>query len=275
MNAIEIPPKSTAQLNALGTTVELIAEPLALGDALSCLLHELQLIGDACSHLRPDSELMRLPAAGGRWTAATPLFREALRAGVRGAARRRIEIDDARGCVRVPSDMKIDIAATAKALAADRAAHAAYRATGAGVLVNVGGDIAVAGPAPDGGWPVPVVDDRRGPLDARGETVAIHSGGLATSRTAERRWSTAGDGKVHHILDPGKGAPAAGDWRTVSVRAASCVDANTASSLAIVAGSVAPMWLESLELPARLVGTDGSVVLTSGWPGAEGHAVAA
>jgi hypothetical protein len=45
--------------------------------------------------------------------------------------------------------------------------------------------------------------------------------------------------------------------------------------LAIMAGPVAPMWLESLHLPARLVRADGSVVLTSGWPGAEGHVQAA
>jgi thiamine biosynthesis lipoprotein len=174
----------------------------------------------------------------------------------------------------VPSDVTIDLGATARALAADRAAHAAYRATGAGVLVSVGGDVAVAGPAPDGGWPVPVADDRRRPLDTAGETVAIHSGGLATSSTAVRRWSTT-DGNVHHLLDPHRGAPAAGQWRTVSVCAASCVDAQTASALAIAAETVAPMWLESLDLPARLVRSDGSVVLTRGWPEAEGHARAA
>ncbi|MCW2974795.1 MAG: thiamine biosynthesis protein [Actinomycetia bacterium] len=310
MNAIEIPPKSIAQLNALGTTAELITEPVALADALTCLLDELRAIDEACSRFRPDSEVMRLRSAGGRWTAASPLFREALHAGVRAAAAtggdvdptvggslnalgwdrdfaivvsrnaaieieavpaagwRRIEIDDERGRVRVPPDTTIDLGATAKALAADRAAQAAYRATGVGVLVNLGGDIAVAGPAPDGGWPVLVADDHRTPLDGEGETVAIRSGGLATSSTSVRRWNTAG-GEVHHIVDPRSGAPAARVWRTVSVCAASCVDANTASTAAIVRGTAAPMWLQSLHLPARLVRTDGSVVLTDGWPGAE------
>ena len=193
---------------------------------------------------------------------------------VPAAGWRRIEIDDERGCVRVPEGVTIDLGATAKALAADRAAAAAYAATGAGVLVNLGGDVAVAGPAPELGWPIFIADDHRAPVDAGGESVAIHSGGLATSSTTVRRWETA-DGDVPHIVDPRNGFPAAEVWRTVSVCAASCVDANTASTAAIVRGERAPAWLQSMRLPARLVRTDGRVVLTDGWPGAECDAWAA
>jgi FAD:protein FMN transferase len=316
MHSIEISPKSIASLPALGTTATLITEPEALGDALDCLLDELRAIDEACSRFRPDSEVMRLHDAQGRWTPASPLLREALRVGIRAAAAtggdvdptvgaslnalgwdrdfqvvvsrgetaeiasvpaagwRRIELDDERGRVRVPAGVTIDLGATAKALAADRAAAAAFRATGAGVLVNLGGDVAVAGPAPETGWPILVADDHRAPLEADGETIAIHSGGLATSSTTVRRWRTPG-GEVHHIVDPRSGAPAAEIWRTVSVCAASCVDANTASTAAIVRGAAAPAWLQSLRLPARLVRVDGSVVLTDGWPGAEEHAWAA
>lgn len=317
MNFIEITPNGTARLNAIGTTAELIVtEPALLPEALDLLLHELWAIDKACSRFRPDSEVMRLRDAGGRWVAASPLLREALHAGVRAAAAtggdvdptvgaslnalgwdrdfaivvtrseateiaavpaaswRRIEVDDERGRVRVPAGVTIDLGATAKALAADRAAQAAHRATGAGVLVNLGGDIAVAGPAREGGWPILVADDHRAPLAAGGETVAIRSGGLATSSTTVRRWRTAG-GDVHHIVDPRTGAPAAEVWRTVSVCAASCVEANTASTAAIVRGRVAPAWLHSLQLPARLVHADGRVVLTGGWPSAEEPAWAA
>jgi thiamine biosynthesis lipoprotein len=187
---------------------------------------------------------------------------------VPAAGWRRIEIDDEHERVRIPAGVTIDLGATAKALAADRAAEAAYAATGAGALVNLGGDVAVAGPAPAQGWPVLVADDHRATLDAHGETVAIHSGGLATSSTTVRRWRTA-DGEVHHIVDPHTGVPVPELWRTVSVCAASCVDANTASTAAIVRGARAPAWLQSLRLPARLVRADGHVVLTDGWPGAE------
>jgi thiamine biosynthesis lipoprotein len=193
---------------------------------------------------------------------------------VPAAGWRRIEIDDERGRVRVPAGVTIDLGATAKALAADRAAGIAHRATGVGVLVNLGGDIAVAGPWPEHGWPILVADDHRAPRDAGGETVAIRSGGLATSSTTVRRWRTAA-GDVHHIVDPRSGAPAAEVWRTVSVCAASCVEANTASTAAIVRGTVAPAWLHSLGVPARLVGCDGRVVRVGGWPEAEEPAWAA
>ncbi|MGH2935173.1 MAG: FAD:protein FMN transferase [Gaiellaceae bacterium] len=184
---------------------------------------------------------------------------------VPAAGWQRIEIDDERGLVRVPPGVEIDLGATAKALAADRAAAAACRATGSAVLVNLGGDIAVAGPAPAGGWPILVTDDHRRPADAAGQRVAISSGGLATSSTTVRRWRTTA-GLAHHLVDPRTGAPAPEVWRTVSVAAASCVDANAASTAAIVLGEDAPGWLREVGLPARLIRTDGRVAVTGSWP---------
>jgi thiamine biosynthesis lipoprotein len=71
---------------------------------------------------------------------------------------------------------------------------------------------------------------------------------------------------VHHVIDPATGLPAAEAWRTVTVAAGTCLDANTASTAAIVRGADAAAWLDSLRLPARLVRTDGSVVCVAGWP---------
>jgi len=68
------------------------------------------------------------------------------------------------------------------------------------------------------------------------------------------------------VIDPATGWPADTPWRTVSVAAASCVDANIASTAAIIRGEAAPAWLESLGLPARLVLPEGSVVRVGGWP---------
>jgi thiamine biosynthesis lipoprotein len=187
---------------------------------------------------------------------------------------RRIELDEERGRVRVPRGVEIDLGATAKALAADRAAAAAHRATGSGVLVDLGGDIAVAGPAPAGGWPIHVTDDHRAPAGALGQTVAIAAGGLATSSTTVRRWRTDA-GPAHHIVDPRTGRPVDEVWRTVSVAAGSCVDANAASTAAIVFGDGALHWLDGLGLPARLVRRDGRVVVAGGWPSEEDAAWAA
>jgi thiamine biosynthesis lipoprotein len=127
------------------------------------------------------------------------------------------------------------------------------------VLVSLGGDIAVAGDPPAGGWPI---------LVARAQTVSIREGGLATSGTTVRRWR-AGRLELHHIVDPRSGAPAPEVWQTVSVAAPTCLEANVAATASIILGDAAPAWLESRGLPARLVGTDGSTRETAGWPAAE------
>lgn len=177
----------------------------------------------------------------------------------------RVEFDRERRVVRLPPRTELDLGATAKALAADRAARAAAGRTGCGVLVSLGGDIAVAGPAPDRGWPVLIADDHRARLDGPGPVVAISSGGLATSSTDVRRWR-AGSAEIHHILDPRTGRPAKSPWRTVSVAAASCVEANSASTASIVLGRDGPDWLVARGLSARLVETAGAVVTVGGWP---------
>jgi thiamine biosynthesis lipoprotein len=177
---------------------------------------------------------------------------------------RAIRIDDAAGTIAVPAGVQLDLGATAKALAADHAAAAAQVAVRCGVLVSLGGDLATAGEPPAGGWPVRVTDDHRSGADAPGQSIAIRSGGLATSSTTVRRWRADGE-LVHHLLDPATGRPVSGGWRTVSVAAATCLDANVASTAAIVRGERAAAWLTSLGLPSRLVSDQGSVAHLAGW----------
>lgn len=172
---------------------------------------------------------------------------------------------------------QVDLGATAKAWAADRCAEQIAATLDCGALVSLGGDVAVAGPPPADGWPVRVTDDHAAPpdaLDAPGQTVTISSGGLATSSTTVRAW-TVGGRPVHHIIDPATGEPARSCWRTVSVAAGSCTDANTASTASIIRGPAAPGWLRELGLPARLVRLDGSVETTAGWPPDSGPGAAA
>jgi FAD:protein FMN transferase len=183
----------------------------------------------------------------------------------RTAGWRTIAVDHERSTIRVGRGVRLDLGATAKALAADRAAYAVNEATGAGVLVSLGGDIALAGPGPAGGWRVFVTDDHRGSMDREGQMIAISSGGLASSSTTTRRWTHEGR-RMHHIIDPDTDAPVRSRWRTVSVAAASCVDANIASTAALVRGSSAVGWLAESGLPARLVAQDGNVLKLAGWP---------
>ena len=132
-------------------------------------------------------------------------------------------------------------------------------------LVSLGGDIATSGGAPEGGWRIRVTDDHRSHHSAPGQTIAIHSGGLATSSTAVRRWSHAGH-TMHHIIDPRTGAPVKDTWRTVSVAAATCADANIAATAALVRGARAAGWLAGLGLPARLLDWQGNVTAVGDWP---------
>ena len=176
-----------------------------------------------------------------------------------------IDVDRDAGTVRIPDGVRVDLGATAKAFAADRAAVGIAGAVGCGALVSLGGDVAVAGPAPDGGWPVLVTDDHAAGPDAPGETIAIRAGGLATSSTAVRRWQR-GDETVHHIVDPTTSQAAPAVWRTVSAVAGTCVDANIATTAAIVRGKSALDWLTGLGLAARLVRPDGTVERVGDWP---------
>jgi thiamine biosynthesis lipoprotein len=177
-----------------------------------------------------------------------------------------IQFDEAARIVSIPPGVEIDLGATAKALAADLAAAAAHEAMGAGgVLVSLGGDIAVAGDPPAEGWAVQTSEDSNARIDDDEETITIQSGGIATSSTTVRRW-TRGGVVLHHIIDPATGLPAAGPWRTASVVAGTCVDANIAATAAIVMGESAIEWLQTRGLPARLVDRGGIVHRVSGWP---------
>jgi len=181
---------------------------------------------------------------------------------------RTVDLDVDRRIVTVPDGVRLDLGATAKAFAADRAAARIHASLGCGVLVSLGGDIAVAGDPPPGGWSVRVQDVTGDPDDepvGPTSTVAIVDGGLATSSTSARRW-TRGGRMLHHIIDPRTSAPAVTPWRTVSVAAASCVDANIASTASITRGKAALPWLRGLDLAARLVDVSGTVHTVAGWP---------
>ena len=177
----------------------------------------------------------------------------------------RVSLDETERRVLVPRTVRLDLGATAKALAADRAARRIAATVGGGVLVSLGGDVSVAGPAPDDGWRIGVADDHRLAGLEPQTTVTIRSGGLATSSTTCRTWRR--DGRtLHHIVDPRTGDLPESAWRTATVAAGSCVDANTASTAAIVLAWSAPAWLSAARLPARLVDSSGNVVTIAGWP---------
>jgi FAD:protein FMN transferase len=294
---------AVASWRALGTSANVVVtKPEMLADARASVEEVLSEIDVACSRFRPDSELIRLCAAAGTPTTASSLLFEAIEVAVDAAritngavdptvgaalecigydrdfadiphdgppVRTRpapgwqvVTLDRATRSVHFPAGVVLDLGATAKALAADRAAEAAATAAGSGVLVSLGGDIAVAGPAPAGGWPIALGDDHASA--GGGPVVTIESGGLATSSTAVRRWRRAG-APVHHIVNPSTGSSCRVTWRTATVAAPTCVEANVASTAAIVLGAAACAWLEGQALPARLVDPTGCAHALGGW----------
>jgi thiamine biosynthesis lipoprotein ApbE len=301
------PREAAATWRALGTQVRVVVtDARCLSEARSMLEADCAEVDLACSRFRADSEICAL--RGGRPQQVSPLLAEAIAVALRAAALTDGDVDPTVGAamaaigydrdfeeiqlagsdakitvvkvpgwrevrledrtLTMPDGLSLDLGATAKAWAADRSAARIAQRLGCGVLVSLGGDIAVAGPPPEGGWLIRVQDvtgDPDDPPEGPYAVIAIRDGGLATSSTKARRWQRGGD-VLHHILDPRTGLPAEPVWRTVSVAAGTCADANAASTAAVVRGRRALAWLAGLGLPARLVDATGVVLTVAGWP---------
>jgi thiamine biosynthesis lipoprotein len=177
----------------------------------------------------------------------------------------RIGLDAEHSAVTVPPGVHIDLGSSGKAFAADRAARHIATSLGCGVLVNLGGDISVSGPAPADGWAIGIASSCTAPVDAVDQVVTVVRGGLATSGTTARTWFRDGR-QVHHIVDPWTGEAASTMWALVSTTGRNCVEANAWSTAAVVWGEDAPGNLRAQGVAARLVRSDGSVVHVGGWP---------
>jgi FAD:protein FMN transferase len=176
-----------------------------------------------------------------------------------------VQLNAADRTVRIPRGVRLDLGSTAKALAADRAAARVAGVIGAGALVSLGGDVAVAGTAPVDGWPIGIARESDTPAALVDQVVAITHGGLASSATSARAWH-AGGRAVHHIVDPRTGDCAEPYWALVSAAGASCVEANLVTTAAIVWGGQALDRLAGFEQSVRLVRADGEVFSVNGWP---------
>lgn len=161
--------------------------------------------------------------------------------------------------VRLPmAGMEIDFGGFGKEYAADNAALALREQGIASALVNLAGDVAILGPAPDGSpWQVGIQHPRHG--DALIARLPVSSGALATSGDYERFIEV--DGVRHcHVLDPRTGRSARG-FQSVTVHAPSCIVAGSASTVAMLKGTQAGLhWLRSLGLAFLCVLADGHLV---------------
>jgi thiamine biosynthesis lipoprotein len=167
--------------------------------------------------------------------------------------------------VRIPRGVRLDLGSSAKALAADRAAARIAHAVDGGVLVSLGGDVAVAGPPPREGWAVGIAHESSAPAEAVDQVVAIRHGGLASSAAGARTWKS-GTRQVHHIIDPRTGDCVEPHWSLVSATGCSCVEANLVTTASLVWGADALDRLRRFDQSVRLVRFDGMVFTVNGWP---------
>lgn len=293
------------RFRAIGTTHEiLVTRPETLSDALEVAKAHLAAVDLACSRFRSDSEVNQLAhdarfADAGRY--ATPLFLDYLRAAQHAAhvsdglvdftvgsaliaAGYDQDLDRVRertnytrqvapvpgwqrihisrhGRVTTPQGTVLDFGASAKAHAADQIARTLALRMPGGFLVNLGGDIATSGDVPDGGWSIAI---EAADTSVR-QVVAITDQAIATSSTQRRTWVT-DRGTANHIIDPRNGQVVQRVWGQVTCVGTTALEANTASTAALVLGESAPQWLELKGIPARLERRDGRAEFVGDWP---------
>ena len=160
----------------------------------------------------------------------------------------------------------IDLGASAKAAAADAGATAIAAELACGVLVDLGGDLRIAGASPSNGWPIGLASSAKGGLANAdiSEVVALSVGAMASSSSVVRRWQRS-DTTLHHIIDPSTGMSAKTPWSMASVVASTAVEANALSTAAIIWGEDAVFELGQRKVQARLVRHDGSIERVGGW----------
>jgi thiamine biosynthesis lipoprotein len=296
----------TAQWSVWSTVARVVVtDPSLISDARELVERELAAIDQAASRFRPDSEISMLRSAGGVAVRISPLLAEMVDVALRAAERTGGDVDPTVGnallalgydrtfsalpadapaahpgrivvtarptwrnvrlserMLTVPAGVLLDLGATAKAYAADRCARLVAETLGTGVLVALGGDLATAGPAPARGWQILVQD---GPHEPASRIALPAGAAIATSSTQSRRWKSGGVVQ-HHVLNPRTCRPAETVWRTVSVVAYSCVDANIITTAALIRGQRAVPWVGSLGMPARFVTASRDVLRLGGWP---------
>jgi FAD:protein FMN transferase len=295
----------TAQWSLWSTTARVVVtDPAALAEARRITESVCVAVDAAASRFRPDAEIHWVAQNAGEWVTVSPLLAELVRTALDAARRTDGDVDptvgeamkgvgydrdirvlasQSRGTgarvvtrpvagwrsvrfdghhVQVPEGVSLDLGATAKAWAADRAAALVGAELGVGVLVSLGGDLATNDVAPQQSWSILVSD---GPGQPEAHVTLPTGAALATSSTISRTWRRGGQ-SLHHVLDPRTSLPAPALWRTVSVAAPTCVEANTLATASIVRGHRAVPWLAGQDVTARLVTAAGDVIRLGDWP---------
>ncbi|HEY5266683.1 MAG TPA: FAD:protein FMN transferase [Acidimicrobiales bacterium] len=267
------------------------------------LWYWLDQIDQSCNRFRADSEISRLNDSDGVLTSVSATFELALRAALEAAnatqqlcdptvlpalvalgydvdynelAQREIvelkkpvlplgvsaiHLDEKTHSVQLDERCQLDLGSSAKALLVDLVASDV--APSGGVVVELGGDVAIRGQGPEGAWAIGLSDSLR--ITGLEPRVAMGNGGVATSSMTTRTWR-AGDVVVNHIVDPRTGSFAKGPYATASVAARSCVLANAFATAALLWGEEAGYYVAQAGWSGRLIRHDGTIDFVGGWP---------
>ena len=176
-----------------------------------------------------------------------------------------VEIDHYASTVTVPEGFQLDLGGSAKGWAVDMATRAMTEKflpahPGAGICVSAGGDLAVAGVPPPGGWPVVIQERLDGAGSAPAQEVRLVAGAMATSGATFRQWQQGGV-TAHHIIDPRTGNPGRSTWTLVTTFADTCLVADTMATAAWLLDEAAPGQLAGWGVGARLLDQRGAQTL--------------
>ena len=152
--------------------------------------------------------------------------------------------------------MELDLGGFGKEYAVDQVANLLVANGVESGLVNLGGDVRVLGPKPDGSNWFVAVQNPRDP-EAMIANVPVERGAVATSGDYESFMEV--DGKRYcHILSPFTGTPVS-YWRSVSVMAPLALTAGTFTTIAMLKEADAIDWLKQSGFPFFAVDADGKV----------------
>ncbi len=153
---------------------------------------------------------------------------------------------------RLPiAKMEIDFGGFVKEYAADVVASYCRQSGVEHGIINLGGDIHVLGPHPDGTpWQVGIQHPRE-PHKAIA-SVAIDRGAIATSGDYERFMIVNGE-RYSHLLNPFTGKSIRPLYASASVIAPQCIIAGSFTTIALLKSNEEPHWLQQSELPFLIV----------------------
>ena len=171
----------------------------------------------------------------------------------------RVSIDGTQ--VRMPRGTTLDSGGIGKGLAADVVCEFALAQGAWGVMAEFGGDIVVAGEAPDGvAWLLGIEN----PFDTKEHlsTVRLARGAIVTSSQRKRRF----EGGRHHLIDPGTGVSALTAIETVTVISATGARAEALTKPGFLwSPSDYLAWLPEVGAAGLLVDATGTEHTSSNW----------